>query len=156
MGVIDEVLDLVRVQSGDLNLVDGRFELSELVGRSCETVATLARARKVELSTALPHDGPTILVDHGRIWQVIIALLSNCIALIGNGGRVHIQVSKTAPGGAMVLIRATGSTVSPEKWPWRWNPLTAFPPARAQSDWVSAMDCPLPAVWWSFTAEHWM
>ena len=71
-GFLDEVLDLVRIETGALELTKSEFEL--------------AQARKVGLSQDLPGDGLMVRADHGRVRQVIIALLSNCIALVGGDG----------------------------------------------------------------------
>ncbi|MBC8242387.1 MAG: HAMP domain-containing histidine kinase, partial [Alphaproteobacteria bacterium] len=115
LGIIDEVLDLVRVESGDLELTESEFELAHLISKVSDTVAGMAQARDVELSRDLPSEGIMVFADHGRVRQVIIALLSNCIALVGGGGRIHIQLSKTTADDVMLLIRTTGSTVSPER-----------------------------------------
>lgn len=65
--------------------------------------------------------------DHGRLRQVIIALLSNCIALVGGGGRVQIQLSKSAANEAILLLRTTGSTVSPQRMAMAMHPLDGIP-----------------------------
>ncbi|MFP6774899.1 MAG: HAMP domain-containing sensor histidine kinase, partial [Alphaproteobacteria bacterium] len=127
LGVIDEVLDLVRVQTGDLELVDGDFEFAQMIDKCCETVNGLAHARHVELTRELPAGGLNVRADHSRMRQVTIALLSNCIALVGSRGRVHVQLSQSARGQPMLLIRATGSTVSPERMALALEPFDGLP-----------------------------
>jgi signal transduction histidine kinase len=114
LGVIDEVLDLVRVESGDLELTDTEFDLALAIRKCRKSVNSLAQARDIALSENLPSDGLMVRADHSRIRQVIIALMSNCIALVGGGGQIEVQLSKTAKEEAMLLIRSTGSTISPE------------------------------------------
>jgi signal transduction histidine kinase len=128
LGVIDEVLDLVRVETGGLELIDGEFELTPLVSNCSQTVSGMAQARNVAMDCGLPDSGMMIRADQGRVRQVIVALLSNCIALVGGGGRVSIQLSKTAANEAMLLIRATGYTVSPERMALALEPFDGMPP----------------------------
>lgn len=85
-GIIDKVLDLVRIETGALELTKSEFELAHLVFKVSNTVADLAQARKVGLSQDLPGDGLMVWADRGRVRQAIIALLSKCIALIGGDG----------------------------------------------------------------------
>jgi signal transduction histidine kinase len=127
LGIIDEVLDLVRIESGELNLTESEFELAQLVSKCSNTVAGLARAREVGLTQDLPDEGLMVRGDHGRLRQVIIALLSNCIALVGGGGRVQIQLSKSAANEAILLLRTTGSTVSPQRMAMAMHPLDGIP-----------------------------
>jgi len=128
LGIIDEVLDLVRVETGDLELIEGDFEMSALVAKCGETVTGLAQARNVAMACDLPTGGMMIRADQSRVRQVIIALLSNCTALVGGGGRVEIQLSATAANEAMLLIRATGATVSPERLALALEPFDGVPP----------------------------
>ncbi len=127
LGVIDEVLDLVRVQTGDLEFTDSEFEFAQVIDKCCKTVDSLAHARHVELIRELPAGGMMVRADHGRMRQVTVALLSNCITLVGGGGRVHVQLSKSAQAQPMLLIRATGSTVSPERMALALEPLDGLP-----------------------------
>ena len=127
LGIIDEVLDLVRIESGDLELVESEFELTQVITKIRDTVSGLARAREVELLEDLPSGGMTVRADQGRVRQVIIALVSNCIALVGGGGHVQIQLSRTAGDEALLLIRATGSTVSPERMALALQPFDGIP-----------------------------
>jgi signal transduction histidine kinase len=127
LGVVDEVLDLVRLETGDLELIDDDFEMSAMVSRCSETVASLAQARNVSIECDLPNGGMMVRVDQGRMRQVIVALLSNCTTLVGGGGRVKVQLSKTAANEAMLLIRATGSTVSPERMALALEPYDDVP-----------------------------
>jgi len=127
LGIIDEVLDLVRIESGDLNLTESEFELAQLISKSSSSVADLARAREVDLTEDLPGDGLMVRADHGRLRQVIITLLTNCIALVGGGGRVQIQLSKSAADEAVLVIRTTGSTVSPARMSMAMHPFDGIP-----------------------------
>jgi signal transduction histidine kinase len=115
LGVIDEVLDLVHAETGELEITDGDFDLAELVAVCTQSIATLAQARDVRLDTNVPKNGMQVRADHGRIRQVIVALISNGIVLAGGGGHLQIRLSLTAAGDIMLLIRATGSTVSLER-----------------------------------------
>jgi signal transduction histidine kinase len=127
LGIIDEVLDLVRIESGDLDLNESEFELARLITESSHTVSGLARAREVDLTVDVPGEGLMVRADHSRLRQVIIALLSNCIALVGGGGRIQIQLCKAAGTDTILLLRATGSSVSPKRMAMAMDPRDGIP-----------------------------
>ncbi len=127
LGIIDEVMDLARVQTGDLELSEVDIDLNELVGNSREATIGLAQARKVDISVNLPKDVMTVRADKSRLQQIVIALLSNAIVLVSGGGRLHVQLSRTAAGEILLLLRARGSRVSPQRLAMAMEPFSETP-----------------------------
>lgn len=89
--LINEVLDLARVESGRLDLRYEVFDLSALVNRTGRTMRPLATRKQIEL--VLPVQDPLeVQADASRVRQIVYNLLSNAIKFTPEGGRVTIEL----------------------------------------------------------------
>lgn len=107
-GLIEELLDITRIETGNLDLMMEPVVLADAVTASVEMVGPLAEERSVRVRTSV--DGAlSVRVDRQRLSQVLLNLLSNAIKYNHDGGqvhvtarrvvdRVHIDVSDTGPG----------------------------------------------------------
>ncbi len=112
LAVIDDVLDISRIESGTLSLSIEPVGLSDLLGETIALVAPLARERQVSL--ALPDiagDDLHMLADRRRLKQVILNLASNAIKFNHPGGRVVVTASISAPNNVRVDVTDTGQGV---------------------------------------------
>lgn len=107
--LIDEILDLTRVESGRLDLVDEPFDLLTLLESAAELLAPRAQDKGLEIATNVAPDLPRALLgDAARIRQVALNLAGNAIKFTERGGvgiraslcgeRVRIEVIDTGPG----------------------------------------------------------
>ncbi len=84
--MLDEVLDLSRIEAGKLDLVCEDFDLWDCVGDAVRTAAITASAKPVELVSFLHRDVPFRLVgDCGRLGQILMNLLSNAVKFTEKG-----------------------------------------------------------------------
>ena len=112
--IINDVLDLAKVDAGRLDLVEATFSpvanVEELVG----IMEPVARAKQLELSVWFAHDLPEEVVgDAGRIQQILLNLVGNAVKFTRVGG-VHIQVRR-CPGrpGLRFSVTDTGPGLEP-------------------------------------------
>ena len=82
--LIEEVLDLARLESGRLTLSPERFDLVPLVQQSVDAVTRLYEEREVELTLELPDESCPIIADPDRLQQVLINLLDNASKFASN------------------------------------------------------------------------
>jgi len=117
--LVDDVLDLAKVDAGhltlDLTSVAVADELREVVG----VVESLAREKNITMSTEVKDVLPSVNADRQRIQQVIYNLLSNAIKFTEPGGfvRVTLDVSDGAVAGDKALrlaVADTGVGIKPE------------------------------------------
>jgi PAS domain S-box-containing protein len=112
--LINDVLDLGRIEAGRLVLEPQPVDLCELVPDCLVFVRTLAGDHSVRLLPALglePGCGPTVLADQRRLRQVVLNLLSNGIKYNRTGG--HVQVACRYEGGQGVIeVRDSGQGIS--------------------------------------------
>ena len=91
MGLIDDVLDLSKIQSGTLVWDDADFALETLIQQVIETQKSLFEEKNLRVSYDCASDLPGLFADKDRIRQVITNLLNNAIKFSLEGGEVRIR-----------------------------------------------------------------
>ena len=95
LALIDDLLDLARLERGALTLDLKPVSLSEVLHRSVETVRLMAESRGVVLILApLPEPMPPVRADPLRLQQILWNLLSNAIHFTAPRGRVVVRVER--------------------------------------------------------------
>jgi PAS domain S-box-containing protein len=113
--LINEILDLARIESGQLSLSPEPMSLAEVLG-DCQAMIE-PQARKGGISVSFcPTDGPLFIrADRTRVKQICVNLLSNAIKYNRVGGTVEVSC-RTSPGGRIrVSFQDTGEGLSAEK-----------------------------------------
>ncbi len=111
--MINDVLDLSRIESGNLRLQLTTLDLPELVAATVALVASDASRRGIRISQNLAPGTAGILGDATRVKQVLTNLLSNAVKYNSEGGRVHIASRLTAPDRVEVSVTDTGMGMTP-------------------------------------------
>lgn len=95
LALIDDLLDLARLERGALTLDLKPVSLSEVIQRSVETVRLMAESRGVVLIVApLPEPMPPVRADPLRLQQILWNLLANAIHFTGQHGRVVVRLER--------------------------------------------------------------
>ncbi|MCW6508794.1 sensor histidine kinase [Lichenifustis flavocetrariae] len=106
--LINEILDLSRVEAGRYDLHEEPVSLGGIV-EECRHLMTLrANKREIRLQEAVERNLPRIWADERAIRQVVLNLLSNAIKFTPQGGSVTIKVGWTVDRGQYVSIKDTG------------------------------------------------
>jgi signal transduction histidine kinase/CheY-like chemotaxis protein len=92
LGVINDVLDLSKIEAGQLALSVSEYSLAELVQSVYGAVEPLARQKNLTLITKIPNDPPVGHGDERRLTQVLLNLVGNAIKFTEQG-EVAIEVS---------------------------------------------------------------
>ncbi len=86
LNIINDILDLSKVEAGHMELERIDFNLREMVEKTAEVLAIKAHEKKLELLCYLPQDVPENLVgDPGRIRQILVNLIGNAIKFTSEG-----------------------------------------------------------------------
>jgi PAS domain S-box-containing protein len=114
LGMVNEVLDLARIESGVVNLVPAAVSLQQVLADSLPMVLPQARAQGVSVIDETGAAGAVVWGDAQRLRQVFLNLLSNAIKYNRHGGEVRIASSQR-PGEISLVVADTGVGLRPEQ-----------------------------------------
>ena len=107
MTLINDVLDLAKIESGKMELHPAEFRMDDLVERQVSTLMPLAEKRQIALSWVVDDGIPTLFQDPGKMQQILTNLISNAIKFTPEGGRVRISASRIGEK-CVVMIEDNG------------------------------------------------
>lgn len=119
--LINEILDLARIESGRLVLSLEPLELGELCRECLSLLTPLAEQRDIALSAAIPPE-LRLLADRRRLRQVLLNLISNGIKYNREAGTVDISCIVTTGSLVRIMVRDSGSGIDPEFLPRLFHP----------------------------------
>ena len=115
LNLINEVLDLARVESGKLSLSLEPTALGEVLSECQAMIEPQAKKCGITITFPESHIPYFVIADRTRLKQVLINLLSNAIKYNQAGGKVVVDCSASIPERVRVSIKDTGAGLPPEK-----------------------------------------
>jgi two-component system cell cycle sensor histidine kinase PleC len=115
LAVINNVLDISKIQAGKVNLREEPIDLHEAVQSSLTAVSAQALKNKVTLEVDLPQSLSPVRADAVAMRQILINLLSNAVKFTPEGGAVTIRVEPVEDGGIALVIADTGIGMTEEE-----------------------------------------
>ena len=112
LGLIDELLDVSRIESGSLTLSRESVVVHEVVREAHELVASLAADRRIRIETP-PRDEIRVLADRQRLRQVLINLLSNAVKYNREGGAVAVRWIERPDDTIRISVTDSGPGIPP-------------------------------------------
>jgi signal transduction histidine kinase len=131
--LVDQLLDLSRLESGDVPLEPVPVELAPLVSQVLSEIEVARPGRGVELDDRIPDDLPPVLADRERVHQVLFNLLDNAVRFTPAGGRVTVTASRHN-GSVDVAVADTGPGIAPEHLPRLFDRFYRVDEARSRDD----------------------
>ena len=114
LAVINDILDISRIEAGKVALVDEALALGELI----DTAARMVRPRAEENGVTVTCGGSLgtvqLVADRRLMLQALLNLASNAVKFTERGGRVDIRADVTASGGIAIAVSDTGIGMSAE------------------------------------------
>jgi PAS domain S-box-containing protein len=112
--LIDEVLDMARIEAGKLALSLEPVHLSESVEAALDMLLPMAAASGIQICNEIgPDSQQYVTADRQRLQQVLLNLLSNAIKYNRRNGRVVVSFESLASGRIRVKIADTGAGIAP-------------------------------------------
>jgi CheY-like chemotaxis protein len=126
--VVNDVLDIAKIESGRLEIEQRDFDLYDLVEGACDVVAAAAVNKGLELQSLIAEDVPPLVRgDRVRVGQILTNLLSNAVKFTSRG-EVTLEASVIARAGSEVKLRFavndTGIGIEREKLGKLFEPFT--------------------------------
>jgi CheY-like chemotaxis protein len=118
--IIDDILDVSRIITGNLYLDLQPLELAPVVENAINVVRPTADAKGIRIETEL-HNAPAVVSgDSNRLQQVIWNLLSNAVKFTNGGGRVSLTMYQEGPS-VEIKVSDTGLGISREFLPYAFD-----------------------------------
>lgn len=115
LGMINSMLDLSRLEHGNMPLMREPVVLAELVEQTIHSQSLLAQRREILILNDVPYDLPRVLIDRVLISRVLQNLVDNAIKFTAQGSNIEIT-AKTDPDNHAVIvsIHDNGPGIPPE------------------------------------------
>jgi two-component system cell cycle sensor histidine kinase PleC len=100
LGVINDILDMSKIEAGQFSLDREQIDLGPLISETVRVVSLQAAQKAITVETRIA-DALTLFADRRAIKQIVINLLSNAVKFTGQGGHISVRARNTS--GALVL-----------------------------------------------------
>jgi signal transduction histidine kinase len=115
LAIINDVLDMSKIEAGKLELSKEPLNIRHLIGEVIRMMREWAESRSIEMVTKLPVEEVEIWADERAMKQIFLNLMSNAIKFSRDGGQVCIRVVSDEPGLAVVEFEDHGIGMTEEE-----------------------------------------
>ena len=113
LGLIEDILDVSRIESGKLALRRVQISLLDVVRTAVETTRAMAMKSNIEIAESYPHEVPEMAIDEVKLRQVVVNLLVNAIKFSPERSTVKVSVIREDDC-ARVEVSDSGPGIRPE------------------------------------------
>jgi two-component system, cell cycle sensor histidine kinase PleC len=117
LNLINEILDLSRIEAGRHELQEEAIRLQDIVEECCNMMQIRAKAKEISIIENHEDSLPKVWGDERALRQVILNLLSNAVKFTPVNGLVRINLGRSRDGGQYVSIRDTGPGIPEDEIP---------------------------------------
>jgi two-component system, cell cycle sensor histidine kinase PleC len=130
--LINDVLDLAKVEAGRLELREEELELKKLFEDCRRLIMDRLTAGQLKFALRLPPNPPRLLGDELRLKQIVLNLLSNAVKFTQVSGRITLSAATAAGGGIAIVVSDTGIGMEPHDIPLALAPFRQLDGALAR------------------------
>lgn len=122
LSMINDILDLSKIESGNFTLSEDVFDFAKVVNNSVRIIRERAQTAGLHLVTQLPDRLPRVFGDERTIKQILLNLLSNAVKFTPEHGTVTLSAQINPFGQLVVRVKDTGIGMKPEDIPKAMTP----------------------------------
>ncbi|HEY1962060.1 MAG TPA: PAS domain-containing sensor histidine kinase, partial [Rhizomicrobium sp.] len=115
LDLINDILDLAKLEAGKLELHETEISLPHVIERCVVLVRERAKQAKAAVETLVPDGLPALYADERALRQVLLNLLSNAVKFTPAGGRVTVRARFDTARGFAISVGDTGIGMSPQQ-----------------------------------------
>ncbi len=115
LGIINELLDLAKIEAGKMELYIEKVALSDLCENLYNLIKPLADNKQLSFDLSIEEDLPIMDTDPGKLQQILYNLLSNAVKFTPEGGRVVLRAQAVHPEQIRISVSDTGPGIPPEQ-----------------------------------------
>lgn len=108
LGLINEILDLSKIESGSLEIVRERLNPADVLRQPITLMREQAQRKAVSLELCVAPGTPALYADDRSLRQIMMNLVSNAVKYTPSGGAVHVGAAPSADGGVAITVADTG------------------------------------------------
>jgi signal transduction histidine kinase len=120
LSVINDILDLSKIEAGRVELDEETFDPAEAITATLRIVRERAEQRHVALSAPPAKLATKLRADERKLKQILLNLLSNAVKFTPEGGSVKVTTER-GPDGLVISVSDTGSAWRRRMFRWRWS-----------------------------------
>jgi signal transduction histidine kinase len=113
LSLINDILDLSKIEAGRMELERSEFDLARAIGQTLLLVRERAERRGIALRVTVDDTLGTIVADERKVKQVLLNLLSNALKFTPEGGTIDVRGS-VRDGDAEIAVADSGVGIAPE------------------------------------------
>jgi len=117
LNLINEILDISRIEAGRYELHEAPIDLAELVEDCHRLMRLRAESKGLKIVEAFEENLPQLWADERAIRQICLNLLSNAIKFTPSGGTIALKVGRTGTGGQFLSVKDTGPGIPENEIP---------------------------------------
>jgi len=117
LDLINEILDLSRIEAGRYQLNEEPVMLLSVVEDCCHMMELKARTKDIRIVQDFESGLPRLFVDERAVRQITLNLLSNAIKFTTTGGEIRVRVGWTAGGGQYLSVKDNGPGIPEDEIP---------------------------------------
>ena len=117
LDLINEILDLSRIEAGRYELHEEAVSLTDIADDCIGMVQLKAGTKGIKISSQFERNMPSVWADEKAIRQITLNLLSNAVKFTPQSGEILVKVGWTAGGGQYISIRDNGPGIAEEEIP---------------------------------------
>ena len=115
LNLINELLDLSRIEAGKYELNEEAVSLVDIAEDCRRMMEIRAKAKQIDLTCSYADNLPKLWGDERAIRQVVLNLLSNAIKFTPQSGKVQLVVTRSGDGGQLVAVKDNGPGIPEEE-----------------------------------------
>ncbi|MFG0262416.1 MAG: sensor histidine kinase [Novipirellula sp. JB048] len=112
--MINDILDLAKVEAGKMEVRRTEFDLARLVSAQCDMIHALSEEKNISLSVEVPEQLPQAFQDQNKLGQILNNLLSNAIKFTPEGGMITVRIEDVKEGRFRLSVSDTGVGIAAE------------------------------------------
>lgn len=114
LDMINDILDLAKIESGKMDVRLGEFRLEQVVNEQCDLARPLSEKKNIDLEIQFQGGLPPLYQDQGKVQQILNNLLSNAIKFTPEGGRIMVAARQMRDGRMELTVADTGVGIAEE------------------------------------------
>jgi signal transduction histidine kinase len=115
LDVVNDVLDLAKIESGKMEFRPEVVDLARIIGEVRDTCGPIASGKPIEVDVAIDPLVTEVVADAARLKQVLYNYLSNAFKFTAEGGHVTIRAVPEGPERFRLEVEDSGIGIAPEK-----------------------------------------